>query len=91
MSIIMKDNKNQSWSSEFNTDQLKNIRNTVNPHISPLGGLLFYFKPIWGEGLIETKGLFEIGGGVFNLKMTIVSVLFKELEYKVKKLKYTKF
>ena len=90
MSIIMKDNKNQSWSSEFNTDQLKNIRNTVNPHKKPPGGLI-YFKPIWGEGLIETKSLFEIGGGVFNLKMTIVSVLYKELEYKVKKLKYTKF
>ena len=30
------------------------------------------------------------GGGVFNLEETMVSVLHKELEYKVKKLKYKK-
>ena len=34
-----------------------------------------------GGGLIETRGL-------FNLEKTMVSVLHKELEYKVKKLKY---
>ena len=53
--------------------------------IKPPGGLI-YFKPIWGgEGcLIETRGL-------FNLETTMVSVLHKELEYKVEKLKYKKF
>ena len=30
------------------------------------------------------------GGGSFNLEKTMVSVLHKELEYKVKKLKYKK-
>ena len=42
-----------------------------------------------GRGLIETGGLFE-KGGVFNLEDTMVSVLHKELEYKVKKLKCKK-
>ena len=37
-----------------------------------------------------TGALFEMGG-LFNLEMTIVSVLHKELEYKVKKLKDKKF
>ena len=41
-------------------------------------------------GLIETGGLFE-RGGLFNLETTMVSVLHKELEYKVEKLKYKKF
>ena len=45
--------------------------------IKPPGGLI-YFKPIWG-------------GGLFNLKTTIVSVLHKELDCKVEKLKYKKF
>ena len=30
-------------------------------------------------------------GGLFNLEMTIVSVLHKEVEYKVEKLKYKRF
>ena len=30
------------------------------------------------------------GGGLFNLDTTMVSVLHKELEYKVEKLKYKK-
>ena len=34
-------------------------------------------------------GLFE-RGGLFNLEMTMVSVLHKELEYKVEKLKNKK-
>ena len=41
----------------------------------------------WGGGLIDTGGLFE-KGGLFNLETTMVSVLHKELEYKVEKLKY---
>ena len=43
-----------------------------------------------GGGLVETKGLFEGGGGLFNLEETMVSVLHKELEYKVEKLKNKK-
>ena len=31
------------------------------------------------------------GGGLFNFELTRVSVLHKELEYKVEKLKYKKF
>ena len=30
------------------------------------------------------------GGGLFNLEKTLISVLHKELEYKVEKLKYKK-
>ena len=45
------------------------------------GGGLIYLKPIWEGGLKET-------GGLFNLENTILSVLHKELEYKVEKLKY---
>ena len=45
------------------------------------GGGLIYFKPIWEGGLIEA-------GDLFNLENTILSVLHKELEYKVEKLKY---
>ena len=65
---------------------------TINPVLNPPGGLI-YFKPIWegggGGGLIETGGLFE-RRGLFNLEMTMVSVLHKELN-KVEKLKYKKF
>ena len=59
--------------------------------IKPPGGII-YFKPIWGGGggLIETGGLFK-RGGLFNLKTTMVSVLHKELDCKVEKLKYKKF
>ena len=53
---------------------------TVNPLLSPPP--LFISSPSErGGGLIETRGL-------FNLEKTMVSVLHKELEYKVKKLKY---
>ena len=43
-----------------------------------------YFKPIRG-------GLIWEGGGIFNLETTMVSVLPKEVEYKVEKLKDKKF
>ena len=40
---------------------------------------------------MTTGALFESGGGgLFNLEKTMVSVLHKELEYKVKKLKNKK-
>ena len=45
------------------------------------GGGLIYFTPI-GEGSLKETG------GLFNLENTILSVLHKELEYKVEKLKY---
>ena len=63
----------------------KNI--TLNPPLSPLEGGGIYFKHIWGGGggLIETGGKFE-KGGLFNLANTMVSVLHKELEYKVENL-----
>ena len=48
------------------------------------GGLLFYFKHIWeGGALIEM-------GGLFNLAKKMVSILHKELECIVEKLKYKK-
>jgi len=39
---------------------------------------------------METGGLFEWQGGLFNLEKTTVLVLHKELEYTVEKLKYKK-
>ena len=36
------------------------------------------------------EGLFERWGHVFNLQLRMVSVLHKNLEYKVEKLKYKK-
>ena len=42
--------------------------------------------------LNRDRGLiWEGGGGLFNLEKTMVSVLHKELEYKVEKLKNKKF
>ena len=60
--------------------------------IKPLGGLI-YFKPFEGEGggLIGMGAYLRGGGGLFNLETTMVSVLYKELENKVEKLKYKKF
>ena len=54
----MKDNKNQSWSREFNTDQLKNIG---NPLLAPQGAYLFQAHLRGGGGLIEMGSLFERG------------------------------
>ena len=64
---------------------------TVHPLSSPppRGGGLIYFKPICG-GLNRDEGLFEKEGGLINLEKMTVSVLHKELEYKVEKLKYKK-
>ena len=57
---------------------------TVNPLLNGGGG---------GGGLIISN-TFEVGlietGGLFNLEKTMVSVVHKEVEYKVKKLKYKK-
>ena len=64
------------------------IVTTVNPLLSPPGGYLF--QAHLRGGLIETGGIFE-RRGLFNLEMTMVSVLHKELECKVEKLRYKKF
>ena len=65
------------------------IITTVNPLLTPPGGYLFQAH-LRGGGLIETGGLFE-RRGLFNLEMTMVSVLHKELECKVEKLRYKTF
>ena len=44
-------------------------------------------KPRGGQGLIEIGGYLR-DGGLFNVEKTMVSLLHKELEYKVEKLKY---
>ena len=59
---------------------------TVNPLLSVPGGLI-YFKPTWGWG---GGGELHRDGGLFNLEKTMVSVLHKELEYKLGKFKYKK-
>ena len=57
---------------------------TVNPLLCYPGDFIpNTFGPGGGEVLMET-------GGLFNLAKTMVSVLHKELEYKVEKLKYKK-
>ena len=66
------------------------LYNTVIPLLGLPGGLFISSPFEGGGGLIETGGLFE-RGGLFNLKTTMVSVLHKELDYKVEKLKYKKF
>lgn len=50
MSIILKDNK--LWSSEFKTDQMKKIGNTVKPLLAPWGAYLVqaYFRGEGGRG-----------------------------------------
>ena len=64
------------------------LLNSVNPLFCWAGAYLF--QALLWEGLIEIGGLFEGWGGLFNLEMTMVSVLHEELEYKVEKLKYKK-
>ena len=65
--------------------------------VKPPGAYLFQTHLRGGWGLIEMKGLFDggrgggLGGeGLFNLTKTIVSVVHKDLEYKVENLKYKK-
>ena len=60
--------------------------------IKPLGGggaYLFQVHLWGGGGLIEAGDLLEMGG-LFNLEKTMASVLHKELEQKVEKLKNKK-
>ena len=61
----------------------------INPLLNPPGSL--YISSLFeGGGLNRDGGLFE-RRGLFNLEMTMVSVLHKELKYKVERLKYKKF
>ena len=64
---------------------IRSFFHTVNPLLRPPGGL-FISSPFGGEGLNRDGGL-----NILNLETTMVSVLHKELEYKVEKLKYSKF
>jgi len=63
---------------------------TVNPLTAPLppqpGRGLYISSPFEGEGCNRDGGL-----NIFTLETTMVSLLHKELEYKVEKLKYRKF
>ena len=54
---------------------------TVNPLLTNSRGFLFQTR---------LGGLNRDGGALFNLAKIVVSVLHKELEYKVEKLKYKK-
>ena len=56
---------------------------TVNPLLSPPGGLIYFISSPFERGLHRDRGL-------FNLEKTMVSVLHEELEYKVENLKYKK-
>ena len=58
---------------------------TVNPLLSSPGGLIIS-SSFEGEGLNRDGGL-----NMLNLETKMVSLLHKELEYKVEKLKYRKF
>ena len=61
-------------------------QHTVSPLLSSRGkggGGLFISSLLRG-------GLFERGGHIFNLEKSVVSVVHKNQEYKVEKLKYKK-
>ena len=65
---------------------------TVNPILSPpQGGGLIYSKPTWDGGGGAYLRRWAYLRGVINLETTIVSVLHKELKYKVEKLKSKTF
>ena len=72
---------------EINDENYRKAPLTVNPLLSPPEGLFISSPFEWGAG---GGGLME-ALGLFSLETTMVSVLHKELEYKVEKLKYKKF
>ena len=69
----MKQNYENTWEGKYRKSSIK----------SPRG--VYLFQAHFRVGLIEIGGLFE-RGGFFNLEMMMVSVLHKELAYKVEKL-----
>ena len=72
---------------KMNDENYRKAPLTVNPLLSPPEGLFISSPFEWGAG---GGGLME-ALGLFSLETTMVSVLHKELEYKVEKLKYKKF
>ena len=61
-------------------------QHTVSPLLSSQGG-----GGLFISSLLRGGGLIEMGGGhIFNLEKRMVSVVHKNLEYKVEKLKYKK-
>ena len=66
--------------TDVSYSEIIDCTHTVNPLLSPPGAYLFQAHLRGGEG----------GGDLFNLENTMVSVLHKDLEYKVEKLTYKK-
>ena len=82
------------WKHSIGIRQVYTYRTSfIKPPLVGGGGLFISspFEGMGGGGLMETEGLFERGGRLFNLETTMVLVLHKELEYKVEKRKYKKF
>ena len=71
---------------EYKVEKLKYRKFYCKPSIKPPREGLFISNLFEGEGLNRDQGL-----NIFNLQTAMVSVLHKELEYKVEKLKYRKF
>ena len=86
--IISIKNKKSFWVSIFLSGldgcnhQMTYRKSSIKP---PWGTYLF--QPHLSGGLIETGAYLRGGGGLFNLARTMVSVLHKEREYKVEKVK----
>ena len=86
--IISIKNKKSFWVSIFGSGldgcnhQMTYRKSSIKP---PWGTYLF--QTHFSGGLIETGAYLRGGGGLFNLAKTMVSVLHKEREYKVEKLK----
>ena len=76
----------------LNTALGRGFLNALNPPFIPSPSGLIYFKHAVGGGGGGIKGTGGLFGreGLFNLAKMVVSVLHKELECKVKKLKYKK-
>ena len=80
---------NELSSGSTISEKKRKDTSNINPLLSPQGAI--YFKPIWwGEGANRDRRLIWEEGGLFNLEVTMVSVLHKELEYKEEKLKCKK-
>ena len=80
--------RTRKWSTLY-LYVFRKSNSTVNPLLSPPGGL-FIWSPFEG-GLNGDGGLIRGGGGLYNLETAMLSVFHKELEYEVEKLKYKKF
>ena len=74
-----------SWRKETNKSSCS-CYHVVNPLLIPLGGAYLFRADLRGEG----GGDRDRDRGLFNSEKMMVSVLHKELGYKVEKLKYKK-